>query len=140
MSKDKDDNSKKKKKEASKTALITPFVMLLATAVVAIYTFFQRFPLGRWLVIVLFTLVIFFAIGASIQKIVERYVNAILEKEKAEAEAEAARAEEVKTEAAGKESDEKKVSDDGKKVSDKTDNKVKNVQNAKEVKNVTKHQ
>lgn len=107
MSKDKDDN-KKKKKEISKTALITPFVMLLATAVVAIYTFFQRFPFGRWLVIVLFTLVIFFAIGASIQKIVERYVAAILEKEKADAEkaAKAAKAEE-KPEPAAEESDEK---------------------------------
>lgn len=104
MSKDKDDN-KKKKKEISKTALITPFVMLLATAVVAIYTFFQRFPFGRWLVIVLFTLVIFFAIGASIQKIVERYVAAILEKEKADAE-KAAKAEE-KQEPADEESDEK---------------------------------
>lgn len=79
-----DDKNNKKKKENSKTVLITPFVMLLSTAIMAVYTFFQRYSFEKWLVIVLFTLVIFFAIGAFIQRIVEHYADVNIKKKKEE--------------------------------------------------------
>ena len=61
--------------------LIAPIIMLSATAVVAIYTYLQRYPIARWLVIVLGTMVLFLIIGLILEKMIEHFEKANFEKE-----------------------------------------------------------
>ena len=61
--------------------LIAPIIMLSATAVVAIYTYLQRYPMARWLVIVLGTMVLFLIIGLILEKMIEHFEKANFEKE-----------------------------------------------------------
>ncbi len=56
-----------------KTKLISPVIMLSATAIVAIYTFFQSYPMDKWLVAVLGTMVLFLILGGIIQKTVQHF-------------------------------------------------------------------
>ena len=55
--------------------LIAPVIMLSATAIVAIYTYLQRYPIARWLVIVLGTMVLFLIIGLILEKMIEYFDN-----------------------------------------------------------------
>ena len=61
--------------------LIAPVIMLSATAIVAIYTYLQRYPIARWLVIVLGTMVLFLIIGLILEKMIEHFEKANFEKE-----------------------------------------------------------
>ena len=61
--------------------LIAPVIMLSATAVVAIYTYLQRYPIARWLVIVLGTMVLFLIIGLILEKMIEYFEKTNYEKE-----------------------------------------------------------
>ena len=68
--------------------LIAPIIMLSATAVVAIYTYLQRYPIARWLVIVLGTMALFLIIGLILEKMIEYFekVNFVKELQKKEQE------------------------------------------------------
>ena len=95
------DNSEKKEEidkfdniEAIKqinTKLITPLIVLSATAVISIFAYFKRYPVGDWFI------VIFLIIGGITEKMIARFLEINYEKamaERAEAErlAEEARA------------------------------------------------
>ena len=83
-------------KEVNKIKLITPFVMLSGTAIIAIHTYLQRFEMGDWLIIVLGSAVLFLIIGASLEKMITYFMRINQEKEDAEraaAEAELAKME-----------------------------------------------
>ena len=58
--------------------------MLSATAIVAIYTYLQRYPIARWLVIVFGTMVLFLIIGLILEKMIEYFekVNFVKELQK----------------------------------------------------------
>lgn len=56
-----------------KTKLIAPLVTLLGTAVVAVFTYFDKMPAGRWFVVVCATLVLFLLIGYILQNMVEKF-------------------------------------------------------------------
>ena len=73
---------------SAKSRLIAPTIMLSATAVVAIYTYLQRYPIARWLVIVLGTMVLFLIIGLILEKMIEYFekVNFVKELQKKEQE------------------------------------------------------
>ena len=66
---------------SANSRLIAPVVMLSATAVVAIYTYLQRYPIGRWLIIVLGTMVLFLIIGLVLETMVEHFEKINFEKE-----------------------------------------------------------
>ena len=66
---------------SANSRLIAPVVMLSATAVVAIYTYLQRYPIARWLVIVLGTMVLFLIIGLILEKMIEYFEKTNYEKE-----------------------------------------------------------
>ncbi|WP_026515808.1 hypothetical protein [Butyrivibrio sp. MC2021] len=79
------------------TKLITPLIVLSATSVIAIFTYFKRYPVGDWFIIVFASVVIFLIIGSITEKMITRFLEINYEKamaEKAEAEriAEEARA------------------------------------------------
>ena len=79
------------------TKLITPLIVLSATSVIAIFTYFKRYPVGDWFVIVFASVVIFLIIGLITEKMITRFLEINYEKamaEKAEADriAEEARA------------------------------------------------
>ncbi len=61
--------------------LIAPVIMLSATAIVAIYTYLQRYPIARWLVIVFGTMVLFLFIGLILEKMIEHFEKVNFEKE-----------------------------------------------------------
>jgi hypothetical protein len=101
------DNSEKKEEidkfdniEAIKqinTKLITPLIVLSATAVISIFAYFKRYPVGDWFIIVFASVVIFLIIGGITEKMIARFLEINYEKamaERAEAErlAEEARA------------------------------------------------
>ena len=73
----------------NKRRLIPPFVMLTATAVVAVVTYLRDFPFNTWLVIVFAVMILFFFIGEFIVEMLEYFD--VLNEKKAEEEA-AARA------------------------------------------------
>ncbi|MCH4192840.1 MAG: hypothetical protein LKF52_11070 [Butyrivibrio sp.] len=99
MSGEKEDKKGKKEKKTIKAVrkngissgsrLIAPIVMLSATAIVAIYTYLQKYPIGRWLVIVLGTMVLFLIIGLILEKMIEHFEKTNFEKEEAERAAQA---------------------------------------------------
>ena len=79
------------------TKLITPLIVLSATSVIAIFTYFKRYPVGDWFIIVFASVVIFLIIGLITEKMITRFLEINYEKamaEKAEADriAEEARA------------------------------------------------
>jgi uncharacterized membrane protein len=85
-------------KEANKVKLITPFVMLLGTAIISIHTYLQRFAMGDWLVIVLGSAVLFLILGASLEKMITYFMRINQEKEDAERAAEEAEMAEMEAE------------------------------------------
>ncbi len=66
------------------TRLITPLIVLGCTAVIAIYTYFKRYPAGDWFVIVFASVVIFLVIGLIIEKMLNRFLEINYEKAMAE--------------------------------------------------------
>ena len=78
-----------------KTGLIPPFVMLAATAVVAVVTYMRDFPFGKWLILVFGVMIFFLFFGEVIRQIVEYFINANERKERLLREAEEAAKEEA---------------------------------------------
>ena len=71
------------------TKLITPLIVLVCTAIIAIFTYFKRYPVSDWFIIVFASVVIFLIIGLIIEKMINRFIDINYEKamaEKAEAE------------------------------------------------------
>ena len=68
------------------TKLITPLIVLSCTAIIAIYSYFQRYPVGDWFVIVCTSVVIFLVIGLIIEKMITKFADVNYEKELAEIE------------------------------------------------------
>lgn len=78
-----------------KLKYIAPILMLFSSAVASIIMFRGEYDTNTMLVILLCVMLVFYGVGCLIQKYVISFVNQILEREKAEAEAaEAARMEE----------------------------------------------
>ncbi|MCR5674973.1 MAG: hypothetical protein K6G16_04615 [Lachnospiraceae bacterium] len=69
------------------TKLIPPFVMLAATAAVAVVTYLRDFPFGNWLILVFGVMLLFLFIGEVLRQIIEYFVGANERKELAEKEA-----------------------------------------------------
>ena len=70
--------------------------MLSATAVIAVFTYFKRYPVGDWFVIVFSSVVIFLIIGFITEKMITgfleiNYQKLLAEKEEADRLAEEAR-------------------------------------------------
>jgi hypothetical protein len=79
------------------TKLITPLIVLSATAIIAVFTYFERYSVGDWLVIVFASVVIFLIIGLITEKMITKFLDInyqklLAEKEEAERLAEEARA------------------------------------------------
>lgn len=68
------------------TKLITPLIVLTSTAIIAIYAYFKRYPVGDWFVIVCMAVVIFLVIGLVVEKMITRFVDINYEKALAEIE------------------------------------------------------
>ena len=71
------------------TKLITPLIVLVCTAIIAIFTYFKRYPVSDWFVIVFASVVVFLIFGLIIEKMINRFIEVNHEKamaEKAEAE------------------------------------------------------
>ena len=71
------------------TKLITPLIVLGCTAIIAIFTYFKRYPVRDWFVIVFVSVVVFLIIGLIIEKMINKFLDVNYEKamaEKAEAE------------------------------------------------------
>ncbi|MCR5772279.1 MAG: hypothetical protein K6G87_13740 [Butyrivibrio sp.] len=56
-----------------KTKLIAPFVTLLGTAVIAVFTYFDGMPTSRWFIVVCTTTVLFLLFGSILQNMIEKY-------------------------------------------------------------------
>lgn len=80
------------------TKLITPLIALSATSIIAVFTYFKRYPVGDWFIIVFLSVVIFIIIGFIVEKMITRFqeinyekiVAERLEQERLEEEARAA--------------------------------------------------
>jgi flagellar biosynthesis/type III secretory pathway M-ring protein FliF/YscJ len=68
------------------TKLITPLIVLSATAVIAIFAYFKHYPVGDWFVIVCASVVVFLIIGLIVEKMITRFVDINYEKAVAERE------------------------------------------------------
>ncbi|MBO6242508.1 MAG: hypothetical protein J6O61_17035 [Butyrivibrio sp.] len=66
------------------TKLITPFIVLFSTAVIAVFTYFKHYPVGDWFVIVFASVVIFLVIGLLTEKMITRFIEVNNEKVMAE--------------------------------------------------------
>ena len=66
------------------TKLITPLVVLSATAIIAIFTYFKRYPAGDFFVIVFTSVVVFLVIGLIVEKMITRFLEINYEKAMAE--------------------------------------------------------
>ena len=66
------------------TKLITPLIVLSCTAIIAIFTYFKRYPAGDWFIIVFASVVIFLVIGLIIEKMITRFMEINYEKALAE--------------------------------------------------------
>ncbi|WP_026651263.1 hypothetical protein [Butyrivibrio proteoclasticus] len=62
------------------TKLITPLIALSGTAIIALFTYFKRYPVGDWFVIVFLSVVIFIVIGFIVEKMITRFVEINYEK------------------------------------------------------------
>lgn len=74
---------KKKVNVGAKVEMIAPFISLAATAIIAIRTYFQRFALGTWLVIVAGSMVLFMFAGSVLQFMVMYFIEQTKIKEEA---------------------------------------------------------
>lgn len=68
------------------TKLITPLIVLSCTAIIAIYAYFKRYPVGDWFVIVCMSVVIFLVIGLIVEKMITKFIDINYEKQMAELE------------------------------------------------------
>ncbi len=71
------------------TRVVTPLIVLSCTAIIAIFTYFKRYPAGDFFVIVFASVVVFLFIGLVIEKMLNRFLQINYDKamaEKAEAE------------------------------------------------------
>jgi uncharacterized membrane protein len=75
------------------TRVVTPLIVLTCTAIIAIFTYFKRYPAGDFFVIVFASVVIFLFIGLVIEKMLNRFLQINYDKAMAE-KAEAQRLEE----------------------------------------------
>lgn len=73
-----------------KLKYIAPILMLFSSAVASIIMFRGEYDTNTMLVILLCVMLVFYGVGCLIQKYVISFVDQILEREKAEAEAAAA--------------------------------------------------
>lgn len=67
------------------TKLVTPVIVLFATSIIAIYAFFQHYPVGDWFKIVCISVVIFLIIGFIFEHMITRFVDINYDKAVAEA-------------------------------------------------------
>ena len=86
-----EENEKEEKKESKKrvnvgarTGMIAPVVCLGCTAVIAIYTYFQDFPLVWWLIIFFASIALFLLLGSVLQTVVELFVERVVKREEEE--------------------------------------------------------
>ena len=68
------------------TKLITPLIVLSCSAIIAIYSYFKRYPVGDWFVIVCASVVIFLIIGLIVERMITHFVDINYEKALAEIE------------------------------------------------------
>lgn len=54
--------------------IITPLIVLSATAIIAIFTYFKHFPVREWFLIVLCSLIIFVLISLFFEKMIMGFV------------------------------------------------------------------
>ena len=66
----------------ARTGMIAPVVSLTATAIVAMYTYAQEYPIIWWFIIVFATCAFFLLIGSLVQTIVEIIVEKTIKREK----------------------------------------------------------
>ena len=66
------------------TKLITPLIVLSATAIISVFTFFEHYPIGEWIVIVFVSVVIFLVIGLTIERMITKFLDINYEKALAE--------------------------------------------------------
>ncbi len=64
--------------------VITPLIVLVCTAIIAIFAYFKRYSAGDFFVIVLAAVVIFLIIGLIIEKMLNRFLEINYEKAMAE--------------------------------------------------------
>lgn len=62
------------------TKLITPLIALSGTAIIALFTYFKRYPVGDWFVIVFLSVVIFIVIGFIVERMITRFIEINYEK------------------------------------------------------------
>lgn len=74
----------KREERKSKRKLIPPFFMLSAAAIVAIYTYFQGYELGRWLVTLFGVMVLFLFLGQCFEWMLEYFEKVNFERDEAE--------------------------------------------------------
>ena len=60
--------------------IITPLIVLSATAIIALFTYFKHYPLREWLLIVLCCVVLFVAIALIFEKMIMRFMDVNREK------------------------------------------------------------
>lgn len=68
------------------TKLVTPLIVLFATSIIAIYAYFQHYPVGDWFIIVFSSVLIFLIMGFVIERMITRFVDINYDKAVAEAE------------------------------------------------------
>ncbi len=66
------------------TKLITPLIVLGGTAIIAIFTYFKRYPASDWFIIVFASVVIFLVIGLICERMINRFLEINYEKAEAE--------------------------------------------------------
>ena len=74
----------KREERDRKRKLIPPFFMLSAASIVGIYTYFQGYELGRWLVILFGVMVLFLFLGQVFEWMLEYFDKVNYEREEAE--------------------------------------------------------
>ncbi len=66
------------------TKLIPPLIVLGCTAIIAVFTYFKRYPAGDWFIIVFASVVIFLIIGLIVERMIFRFLEINYEKALAE--------------------------------------------------------
>lgn len=68
----------------NKEKLIPPFVMLAATAIVAVVTYVRDFPFSKWLIIVISVMILFLFLGEVITQMIFYFIRINEQKKKEE--------------------------------------------------------
>ncbi|MCR5606289.1 MAG: hypothetical protein K6F69_05700 [Treponema sp.] len=77
-------SAEEKTEKKINTKMITPLVVLSATAIISIFTYFKRYPAGDFFIIVFASVIIFLIIGLIVEKMISRFIEINIEKEMAE--------------------------------------------------------